>query len=239
MWWWIACGGPGGGPGGGDTDRVEAVPTDGGGDWTLVVRDAAGEPVADARVELFEAGGRATRSLGTDADGSLVVDELEPGTYGAEVYGALTAAWIFTVDEGADIDHVVVIPEPNPRLALPLAATDVGDGLVLTVDELDPPTFEAPTDTLGAVRIDLPWDGAGTAVASWLLDPFRHLEPDGMSVAFDLPGGSDVALEVWQPDVRETAWRRAGSVGPGSGRLQGDAVLVTTEPVVLVRPAVR
>ncbi|MEM6929355.1 MAG: carboxypeptidase-like regulatory domain-containing protein [Myxococcota bacterium] len=245
--WWLGCGFGVGSVGisvpdtGVDPSRAAppegTVPSEA--SWTLDVQDVDSLPLADHRVELYFPGGPSTASLTTDAAGRVGETGLAPGVYGVRVVGALTAAWVFTVEAGDTIAHTVRLPEPGFAVPLPDPAepVTVGAGLVVLVDELLPPPFEPPTTTLSATRVEppLPFDGRGTVVGNWLFDPYDHTASNGMAVGFSLPADTEGPLEVWQPDLPGARWRRVGTVD-GPGLFEGDAVLDATLPVVLVAP---
>lgn len=229
------------GCGGAESDSdgpvVDPVPTDGDASYALVVTSADGAPRPGLRVELYLGTG-GTRSLQTGENGRVSIPEIVGGSYGVEVFGPMVAAWTFQLADGEELVQEIAVPDPPEAVPLTGDAVDVGDGLVLAATEGDlvAPPFEAPADSLAAASVDLPFDAAtGTVAGSWLLAPYNHALPRTLPVAFDLDESGP--LEVWQPDVGSASWRSVGTVdGAGGARLSGDAALIATVPVVLVRP---
>ncbi len=231
--WMVACGavGPVDDPG------VEPVPTDGDAGWTLTVSSSSGEALPGLRVELFD--GATTRSLTTNAAGRAHVPELAAGSYGVEVAGPWVVGFTFAVGKGEELEHDVRLPPPGSPVVLPAdgGPVDIGDGLLVEVvpADLEAPPFAAPTDTLAAVRVDLPFDGPGTVIGGWLIAPHGHVAEGGIPVSFDVDEVGP--LDVWQVDLGAASWLRVGTVhGSAQAILEGDAELSSTVPVMLVRP---
>ncbi|MEZ4235226.1 MAG: hypothetical protein R3F59_03490 [Myxococcota bacterium] len=259
----IACTGDGGDPkdtgvdtqtsdsGTSDTDTpITDEPTECASDFTThVAQDGA--PVASTELRLCR--GLLCRNGATDAQGDAVFENVPPEWHSYEVVapeasGRATALVPLLFDCATDrqVDVPVLdLDAPSPLAAAP-AEHPTGDGLYVTVglDQLEPPTFFDPAESVAGVRVPealwFPFDGVtGTVLAVWYLAPFDYhaIPTEGLPVRivdqWGLTDGDE--LELYVGSYEDSAWVSAGTVTASGGDLTGGALpLLST--LLLVQP---
>jgi hypothetical protein len=122
---------------------------------------------------------------------------------------------------------------------------ELGTGLFVTVnsDNIDPPLFTDPAESVAGVRVDAahfpPMDWDAELLAVWYTAPFDHHSPNGLP--YRITGDSDMGLvdgdvvEVWIGSYSSSSWNLVESMIFADG-IATQATLPMFSTLALVRP---
>ena len=217
-----------------DTSGADGVQLSG------VIRDASGNPLADAEIGLCK---QICRSLCTDENGGFSYTYVPDDTYSFHVrppHGEeLTEiVWPLTF-AGTAVVQDVSLPVLPTMTDLPgtAAEVEVATGLHITVGQGDLKIiFEADPTEIGAVAIDTPQFPvpSGAFVAGWFVEPYNAKSEAGLPVRFATPSTvtAGSTLRAYMSSYDDFQWVDLGTFTESGGYLTADDANAGALPVL-------